>query len=634
MPWVCVEPYQMLKLITVRSTGSAAATHGTSSGRTSAANASTTAPIRRRTVPCPVMGAEHSPEGCRYARRPNASEGKTGMTARGSADLAFVGGAVYTVDAARRWASAVAVADGAIAAVGTDAEIRRLVTSDTEVVDLAGRMLLHGFQDAHVHPPSSGLEMLRCNLTEAYSVAEYERIVSAYAADHPDEEWISGGGWSMDVFPGGNPAKEILDRVVPDRPVYLWSRDGHSVWVNSRALEIGGVTADTPDPADGWIVRSEDGEPAGTLHEGAYLFIDTHAPDETVADWIEGLRAAQAHLHELGITAWQDAIVGGTYPTLDPYLSFARSGELTARVVGALWWDRHRGIEQVEDLIAQRERGRAGRFRATSVKIMQDGVIENFTAGVLEPYLDANGHPTDNRGKSFVEPEALKAAVTRLDAEGFQVHVHAIGERAVREALDAFEAARDANGPNDHRHHIAHIQVIHPDDVPRFRALGVVANAQPLWAVHEGQMDHLTIPFLGPERSTWQYPFGSLVRSGAVVAMGSDWSVSSANPLWEMHVAVNRTSPPGYEYGEGGDAEPFLPEERLDLPSAIAGFTINAAYVNHLDDETGSIESGKRADLVVLDRNPFEHPTDHIADARVVRTLVDGERVFDAGDLG
>jgi len=376
-------------------------------------------------------------------------------------------------------------------------------------------------------------------------------------------------------------------------------------------------------------VRDEEGDPTGTLHEGAFELVERFVPEPSAQDWIDGLRTAQTYLHSLGITAWQDAIVGGHDPTSDTYVSFARSRELTARVVGALWWDRHRGIEQVEDLIALRERGRAGRFRATSVKIMQDGVIENHTAAVLEPYLDADGSPTGNRGKSFVDPEELKSAVTRLDAEGFQVHVHAIGERAVREALDAFEAARAANGPTDHRHHIAHIQVVHPDDVPRFRELGVIANAQPLWAVNEGQMLHLTIPFLGPERSAWQYPFGSLVRSGAVLAMGSDWSVSSANPLWEMHVAVNRTAPSAYEYG-GGTGEAFLPDERIDLPTALAGFTINSAYVNHLDHLTGSIEIGKRADLAVLDRDLFAHPVEEIADASVMLTFVDGERVYDA----
>jgi len=551
------------------------------------------------------------------------------MDQNAAANLALVNGRVYTMDAARRWASAVAVSQGRIVAVGTDADVRELIGRGTEVVDLGGRMLVPGFQDAHVHPPSSGYEMLHCNLFEAYSVPEYQRIVREYAVAHPDDAWIVGGGWSMDVFPSGNPPKEPLDRVVADRPVRLWSRDGHSVWVNSRALEIAGVSRDTPDPIDGWIVRDEEGEPTGTLHEGAFELVEKFVPEPSTEDWIDGLRTAQTYLHSLGITAWQDAIVGGHDPTLDTYVSFARSGELTARVVGALWWDRHRGIEQVEDLIALRERGRAGRFRATSVKIMQDGVIENLTAAVLEPYLDADGRPTQTYGKSFVEAEDLKAGVTRLDAEGFQVHVHAIGERAVREALDAFEAARAANGPNDHRHHIAHIQVVHPDDVPRFRELGVIANAQPLWAVNEGQMLHLTIPFLGTERSAWQYPFGSLVRTGAVLAMGSDWSVSSANPLWEMHVAVNRTAPNADEYG-GGTGEPFLPDERIGLPTALAGFTINSAYVNHLDHLTGSIEVGKRADLAVLDRDLFAHPVEEIADASVMLTFVDGERVYDA----
>jgi predicted amidohydrolase YtcJ len=551
------------------------------------------------------------------------------MEPNGTANLAFVNGRVYTMDAARRWAGAVAVSEGQIVAVGTDAYVRELVGPGTDIVDLGGRMLLPGFQDAHVHPPSGGYEMLRCNLSEAYSLAEYERIVREYAAAHPDDAWIVGAGWSMDVFPSGNPPKEPLDRVVADRPVRLWSRDGHSVWVNSRALEMAGVTRDTPDPVDGRIVRDEHGEPAGTLHEGAVDLVEKHVPEPSSQDRIDGLRTGQTYLHSFGITAWQDAIVGGHDPTFDTYVSFARSGKLTARVVGALWWDRHRGIEQVEDLIALRERGQQGRFRATSVKIMQDGVIENLTAAVLEPYLGADGRPTGNRGKSFVDPEELKSVVTRLDAEGFQVHVHAIGERAVREALDAFEAARAANGPNDHRHHIAHIQVIHPDDLPRFRELGVVANAQPLWAVNEGQMLHLTIPFLGAERSSWQYPFGSLVRSGATLAMGSDWAVSSPNPLWEMHVAVHRTAPNAYEYG-GGTGEPFLPDERIDLPTALAGFTINSAYVNHLDHLTGSIEVGKRADLAVLDRDLFAHPVEEIADASVMLTFVDGERVYDA----
>ncbi len=311
----------------------------------------------------------------------------------------------------------------------------------------------------------------------------------------------------------------------------------------------------------------------------------------------------------------------------EAYLRAGADGALTARVVGALWWERGRGLEQIEDLVALRARGTSGRFAATSVKIMQDGVCENFTAGMIEPYLDAEGRPTDNRGLSFVEPGLLKEAVTRLDALGFQVHFHALGERAVREALDAVEAAREANGMNDLRHHLAHIQVVHPDDVPRFRRVGAVANAQPLWAAHEGQMDELTIPFLGHPRATWQYPFASLVRAGAMLAMGSDWSVSTPDPIEEMHVAVNRVMAPSYAY-RVGTREVFLPEERIDLATAIAGFTMGSAYVNHLDDRTGSIEEGKLADLAVLDRDLFAHPVEEISAASVQLTLVGGQRVY------
>jgi predicted amidohydrolase YtcJ len=548
----------------------------------------------------------------------------------GPADVVFKGGAVYTVDAARSWAQAVAVKGGRIVAVGTDDSVSDLVGQKTEVHDLRGRMLLPGFQDAHVHPPSGGLEMLECNLSEAYTQEGYERIVAEYANQHSDVEWIRGGGWSMDSFPGGTPTKEVLDRIVPDRPVYLPNRDGHGAWVNSRALELAGITRETPDPTDGRIERDAAGEPSGTLHEGAMDLVEKLMPPVTDEEWEEGLRVAQRYLHSLGITAWQDAIVGGPYDTLAAYTVTAGRGELTARVVGSLWWDRHRGLEQVEELMARRAASEVGRFRATTVKIMQDGVIEDFTAGVLDPYLDRVGTPTSNRGMSFVDPELLKHSVTRLDAEGFQVHIHAIGERAVREALDAIEAAHRANGKNDHRHHIAHIQVVHPDDLPRFGQLEVVANAQPLWATLEGQMVNLTIPFLGPGRSAWQYPFASLVRSGARLAFGSDWSVSSPNPMWEMAIAVHRKEPLRYAdmAGERATKEAFLPDERIDLATAIHSFTMGSAYVNHLDDATGSIEAGKEADLVVVDRNLFDLTLDQLADAKVQLTMVAGVPVF------
>jgi predicted amidohydrolase YtcJ len=550
----------------------------------------------------------------------------------GTADLLLVDGPVYTVDAARSWADAVAVKDGRIVAVGAADAVREWKGPHTQVVDLKGRMVLPGFQDAHIHPPAGGLEMLRCNLSEIYTLDAYERIIAEYAAANPDTPWILGGGWYLDAFPGGTPTKEVLDAIVSDRPVFLTNRDGHGAWVNSRALELAGVTRDTPDPGDGRIERTVAGEPSGTLHEGAMALVESVTPEDSDEDYAAGLRVAQRYLHSLGITAWQDAIVGidDGYRTLDTYARAAGSGELTARVVGALWWDRHRGIDQIERLVDARARSAVGRFAPTSVKIMQDGIVENFTAATLTPYLDAHGHPTENRGISFVDPELLKQAVTELDELGFQVHFHALGDRAVREALNAIETALSANGPSDNRHHLAHLQIVHPDDIPRFRRLGAVANCQPLWAAHEGQMDNLTIPFIGPERTSWQYPFGSLVRDGAALAFGSDWSVSSPNPLWEMTVAVERRAPPeATETSGDAIAEVFLPGERIDLATAIGAFTIGSAYVNHLDDVTGSIEVGKYADITVIDQNLFRIPSAEIWKARVELTYVEGECVFD-----
>jgi predicted amidohydrolase YtcJ len=544
------------------------------------------------------------------------------------ADLVFTGGRVHTVDAARSRATAVAVRGERIVAVGHE-EVRELIGPRTDVIDLAGRLLVPGFQDAHVHPVGGGLELGQCDLTGAVTLEEYRRRIRAYADANPALPWITGGGWSMETFPGGTPTREQLDEVVPDRPVYLVNRDHHGAWVNTRALELAGVTAGTVDPADGRIERDAAGGPAGMLQEGAMRLVGELVPRPTADELVAALLRAQALLHSYGITAWQDAIVGGNPVTADAapaYAAAVRDGSLTARVVGALWWDRTRGAEQIPELVEWRERLTGGRLRATSVKIMQDGIAENHTAAMLGPYLTGCGCASTNAGISFVDPEALRAYVTELDAHGFQVHFHALGDRAVREALDAVEAARAANGWSGTRPHLAHLQVVHPDDVARFRTLGAVATVQPLWAVHEPQMDELTIPFLGAERAAWQYPFGDLVRAGTTLAAGSDWPVSSADPIQGMHVAVNRRPP-----GAAEDVPVFLPGQRLDLGTALAAYTAGSAYVNHLDD-TGTIEPGRLADLAVLDRDPFAGPPDEIAATRVLQTYVAGDRVYAAPD--
>jgi predicted amidohydrolase YtcJ len=540
-----------------------------------------------------------------------------GGMASAPVDVALVGARVFGYGGGE--ATALAVRGDRIAAVGTEPEVRALAGPRTEVLHLPGRMVVPGFQDAHVHPAESGRDRLLCDLSVSEDAAEYLELVAAYARANPETEWILGSGWSISAFPAGIPRREDLDAVVPERPVYLPSRDGHGAWVNTRALELAGITASTADPEHGRIERDPStGEPVGTLQEEAMWLVEDLVPEPSQRDQEDGILEGQRYLHSLGITAWQDARVEG--PVQTAYVSLAERGDLTGRVSMSLWWDNRRGEEQVEELMARR--GSWPNLRAGTVKIFLDGVIENFTALLLEPYLDAAGTPTENLGIPMADREALPLRVTRLHREGFQVHFHAIGDGAVRLALDAVQAAVDSEGPRDLRHHVAHIQLVHPEDVPRFRRLGVIPNAQALWACHEPQMDELTIPFLGPERAGRQYPFGSLVRSGARLAMGSDWGVSSADPLLQIEVATTRVAP------DDRDAEPLLHEERLDLETALGAFTAGSAHANHLD-ETGTIEPGRLADLAVLDRDILSADAGPVGDARVLMTMVGGRIVHD-----
>ena len=542
------------------------------------------------------------------------------------ADLVLTGGRVATMDADGRLAEAVAVRSGRIVSVGRARDIETLVGPRTRRIDLAGRTLLPSFQDAHVHPALAGINLTRCPLHGLpRRLDAYLDTIRNYATANPDRAWVLGDGWYMAAFPGGTPSRLDLDAAVPDRPAFFVNRDGHGAWANSRALTLAGITRDSVDPTDGRIERDSSGDPSGTLHEGAMNLVGRLLPPVTVEERARGLLLAQAYLQRLGIGAWQDAWV--TPPDLAAYRLLAERGLLTARVIACQWWERDRGEEQIEEMAELRRTSSIGRLRATTVKIMQDGVAENYTAAMLEPYIDQHGRPTDNRGLSFVDPARLKDHVRRLDAAGFQVHFHALGDRAVREALDAIEAAQVANGPSTARHHLAHLQVVDPTDIPRFRTLGAAANIQPYWACHDAQMDDLTLPFLPPERGALQYPFRTIASSGAVLAGGSDWSVSTPNVMAEIEVAVSRVSP------EDRSAPPFLPAEALDLLTALAAFTTGSAWVNHLDQVTGSIEAGKLADLVVLDRDIMAPGAGPLGDTQVLLTLIDGQPVYEAATL-
>ena len=532
------------------------------------------------------------------------------------ADTLFVNGAVYTMDATRSWATAVGVRDDKIIFVGFDDDARAVQGPATRVIDLGGRMLMPSFQDIHIHPISAGEEALTVDLNGQLTLESYLATLKAYADANPDEPWIVGGGWSMAVFgPGARASKKLLDAVVPDRPVFLSSSDGHTGWANSAALKAAGIDEDTPDPVSGIVDRNADtGEIIGSLQEGAMELLTIHIPPPSTEFAEKALQYSVGLLNRYGITAITEA--SASQSDLDTYRALDRRGELSLRVVASMWWERSQGLEQIENFKRLRTEYSSGNLRASSVKIMQDGVMENFTAVMSEPYLVA-GDPT---GIPMLKPEFLKQAVTALDAAGFQVHFHAIGDLAITQCLDAVAAAIATNGNAHRRHHISHLEVIHPHDWPRFRELGVVANFQPLWAYADSYIKELTLPFISAERAKWVYPIRSIINAGGRVAFGSDWSVSTANPFPQIETAVTRTD------AEAND-EPFMPEQTIDLASALAAFTINAAYVNGIEDSSGSIESGKLADLIVLDRNIFDIPIKQISETKVLLTLLGGRPV-------
>jgi hypothetical protein len=487
------------------------------------------------------------------------------------------------------------------------------------VVDLAGKMLVPGFQDSHTHLVGGGVRLDDCQLASFTTQEEILAEVRRYAAAHPERPWIRGGGWQLFAFPQANPHKSLLDEAVPDRPVALSAADGHSAWLNSRALELAHITKETPDPPGGRIERDPTtGEPTGTLRESAMGLLVSAVPARSPEEFTAGLRRALRLTAESGITSIQDA--AAEKPELDAYAALDRSGELTVRVTAALRARPEKGMEQIPELIRLREAYRGRRLRAETVKIFLDGVIEARTAALLEPYV---GFPSE-RGETQWDPELLDKFVTAIDREGFQIHVHAIGDRAIRLALDAFEKARQANGPRDARHQIAHLELIDPQDIPRFQRLGVIADFQPLWAFDDPYIKELTIPVLGPERSRWLYPIGSVARTGAVIVGGSDWPVTSMNVPAAMQIGITRRDP------GAGPGPAWLPEQTVDLQTLLEAYTIRGAFAAFQEKTTGSIEVGKAADLTVLDRDLFKTPAHEIVRVKVLRTFVDGKEVFRA----
>lgn len=511
------------------------------------------------------------------------------------ADVILRGAAIYTMDGARSWAQELAVGTGGrILYVGKDASAFQ--GPSTRVLDLRGKMVLPGFCDAHVHPLLGGVELGQCNVSDCGSIDAVRKRLKEYAAAHPDQPFIQGSGWDVTLFPSGDPGPS-LNEVVTDRPVALYSSDGHSLWANPRALALAGVTAATQDPPGGRVER-RGGQPTGTFREHAMDLVEAVLPEATEEQLRRGLDRGLEEAARFGITTMHEA--NATPASLETYLEADREGRLTCRIIAS------QQLAPLETLLEGRRKYQ-GRLLATpAVKLFADGVLETRTGALLKPYSDGT------RGDLLLPA----GRIAELVRHGFQVHVHAIGDRAVRETLDQLEAG----GRPELRPHIAHLQLIDPADRPRFRRLGVAANFQPFWCYRD-RFVALVEKDLGRPRSDQGYPLQSMLASGATVVAGSDWTVTTLNPLEAIQVAVTRQP-------LVGKGPAWVPAERCDLPSILAAYTVNGAWLGRLEAETGSLEVGKAADLIVLSRNLFEIPAREIHKVKVELTMLEGRIVY------
>ena len=548
-----------------------------------------------------------------------------------TADHVFLNGGIYTVDSQRSWAQAVAVTGNEITYVGDNAAARQLIGPSTRVTDLEGNLMLPGFHDSHVHLMFGGILETGCNLTTASTLSEIrEQMVGCSTAPGSGRDgWILGGNWDREPFAGGVPHRAILDEIFPDRPVLLDSSDGHSSWLNSKALELAGIDRHTPDPAQGEIVRDpRTREPTGVLNEKAMEIAYAAIPEPSLEESLTAIDTATALAHRYGITS---IIVPGLDASmLAPFVAASRSGRLALRVLASMSpinMTPGAFSDEVYELIADRERYRGANLSPDSIKVYIDGVIETGTALLVDPYIEED---FDRSRPEFYSQEELNKHFQRIDEAGMQIHVHAIGDGAVRMALDAFEAARAANGRTDNRHHIVHLQLIHPDDIARFAELDITATFQAIWAWPDYWIMDLNLPVVGPERVGRMYPIASVHRTGGRIAGGSDWSVSSLDPLDAIEVAIRRQD---FDAPDEEDPPILNAAERVDLPTMIEAYTINGAYLMGQEDVAGSIEVGKRADLVVVSRNLFEIPAAEINETQVELTLFDGEVVYQSDRL-
>ncbi|MDE0987968.1 MAG: amidohydrolase [Pseudomonadales bacterium] len=539
------------------------------------------------------------------------------------ADLVLLKGGIYTVDSQRSWAQAAAIDDGVIVAVGTNEEIGAYIGNDTEVIDLEGRMAMPGIHDSHVHPLEGGYEQVYCNLWALQSVDE---IVGALQACEGSQKgaWFNAVGLDLGVFGLIGPDKSILDGIAEDKYIFVDAEDGHAALVNDKVLELIGINAESLEPEDGIIERREGSrEPNGTLRESSRDLADKQRPKRDHATSVWAMQGAVKLMNSHGITSAYDVWVGEH--EMQVYKALDDAGELSLRVLGGIIdegvFEKHTG-EDFQRVLRDRVNYESDNISYNSIKIMVDGVFEGETGATLEPY-----HSVDHAGPQFMTPDQLNARVMHYYNKGMLIHFHAIGDRAVREALDAIEYARE-NGDEAYenfRHTISHLGLVHPNDRPRFAELNTGASVTMVWAYNDKWTQNLEIPSLGLERVSNMYPIRSIQAAGGVILGGSDWNYGELDPLRAIETAITRDDPQGPTQDSEYD---ILGNEHVDLATMIDAYTINGAWQIHAEDVAGSIEAGKRADIAIYDRNLFEIDAYEISEARVDFTIFDGRIVY------
>jgi hypothetical protein len=535
-------------------------------------------------------------------------------------DVIVTNARIYTVNPQQKWAEAIAVRGGKIVAVGDRDQVEALRGPATKVIDAGQRLLLPGFTYCHIHFMDGSLGLTRVDLNDATTVAEIQKRVKAYADAHPKEPWIQGMGWTYPTFgPSALPNKKILDDVVPDRPVYLVAFDGHSSWANSKALAMAGIDRNTPDPPNGKIVRDENGDATGALKEAAGDLVGSKTPVPTRPERLEALRKGIREANRAGLVRVHSA--GGDFEYLDLFDELRNRGELTLRFYVSYFLNPPGLTPQSTALIenARRQYNFKDDWIAGGVvKTMLDGVVEAHTAAMLAPYTD---DPTQS-GKLFWDPDKYKATIANLDARGLQIFTHAIGDKAVRLALDAYQNAAEVNHTKDARPRIEHIETIAAADVDRFGKLGVVASMQPLHSYPDDDTLNIWARNIGPERASRAWVWRSIQEKGGALAFGSDWPVVTLNPWPGVQTALTRQT------SEGNPPGGFVPQQRLSLEDTIRGYTLGAAFAGRREKTEGSLEPGKLADFILLDRDLFKIEPSEIGKTEVLITVVGGKIVY------